>query len=207
MALTNAYATLAELKAESNIGAADTSYDTKLELALNAASRQIDGYCGRRFWQDTNTVVRTFYADDPLTCMVDDISTLTGLVVKVDEDDDGTFETTLTINTNFIVLPLNAEDNYPVEPYTCIRVVDTGISSFPMSYSGRPGVQVTAKFGYASVPEDVQKACLIQAVQLYQSSNAVFGGLSFEAGILRVRDTLNPMAAALVERYCKPRVA
>lgn len=207
MALTNAYATLAELKAESNIGAADTSYDTKLELALNAASRQIDGYCGRRFWQDTATVVRTFYADDPLTCMVDDISTLTGLVVKVDEDDDGTFETTLTINTNFIVLPLNAEDNYPVEPYTCIRVVDTGISSFPMSYSGRPGVQVTAKFGYASVPEDVQKACLIQAVQLYQSSNAVFGGLSFEAGILRVRDTLNPMAAALVERYCKPRVA
>ena len=115
MALTNAYATLAELKAESNIGAADTSYDTKLELALNAASRQIDGYCGgRRFWQDSTVVTRQFFADDSLTCMVDDISTTTGLVVAVDNDDDGTFETTLTINTDFIVLPLNAEDKYPV---------------------------------------------------------------------------------------------
>ena len=208
MALTNAYATLAQLKAENNIGGADTSYDTKLEIALNAASRQIDGYCGGRFfYQDAALSVRTFYADDGETCFVDDISTTTGLIVKTDDNDDGTFENTLTLNTHFILLPTNAAAKHPVEPYTCIRLVDSGITAFPMSYSGRPGVQVTAKFGWPAVPDDVEKACLIQATQLFKASDAVFGGLSFEAGILRVRDTLNPMAAALVERYCKPRVA
>jgi hypothetical protein len=207
VAVTNAYASLADLKAELNIGGADTSYDTKLEMALNAASRQIDGYCGRFFYQDAALTDRTYYADHPVECMVDDISTTTGLVVKVDDDDDGTFETTLTITTNFILLPTNAADMYPVHPYNCIRVVDTGISSFPMWGSGRPGVQVTAKFGWPSVPEDVEKACLVQATQLFKASDAVFGGLSFEAGILRVRDTINPMAAMLLERYCKPRVA
>ena len=207
MALTNAYATLAQLKAENNIGGADTSYDTKLEIALNAASRQIDGYTGLFFYQDSALSVRTYYADDGETCHVDDISTTTGLIVKTDDNDDGTFENTLTLNTHFILLPTNAAAKHPVEPYTCIRLVDSGITAFPMSYSGRPGVQVTAKFGWPAVPDDVEKACLIQATQLFKASDAVFGGLSFEAGILRVRDTLNPMAAALVERYCKPRVA
>ena len=207
MAVTNAYASLADLKAELNIGGADTSYDTKLEIALNAASRQIDGHCGRFFYQDSALSVRTYHADDWEECNTDDISTTTGLIVKTDDNDDGTFETTLTINTNFILLPTNAAVSYPVQPYTCIRLVDTGISAFPMSYSGRPGVQVTAKFGWPTVPDDVEKACLVQATQLFKASDAVFGGLSFEAGILRVRDTLNPMAAMLLERYCKPRVA
>lgn len=207
MALTNAYADLADLKAELNIGGADTSYDLKLELALNSASRQIDGYCGRFFYQDSALSVRTYYADDGEVCHVDDISTATGLIVKTDDNDDGTFENTLTLTTNFILLPTNAAVRYPVEPYTALRLVDSGITAFPMSYSGRPGVQVTAKFGWPTVPDDVAKACLIQATQLAKASDAVFGGLSFEAGILRVRDTLNPMAAALVERYCKPRVA
>jgi len=42
---------------------------------------------------------------------------------------------------------------------------------------------------------------------LFKSSDAAMGGLSFESGILRMRDTLNPMAAALLERYVRPRVA
>ena len=36
--------------------------------------------------------------------------------------------------------------------------------------------------------------------------DAVFGGLNFDAGILRVRETLNPMAAALLEGYVVSRV-
>lgn len=207
MALTNAYATMASLKAELNIGQADTSYDVKLEMALNAASRQIDRHCGRFFYQNTSLVQREFYADSPLDCMVDDISTTTGLVVKVDTGDDGTYATTLTINTHFILLPRNADHETPVMPFTQIRIVDTGLTAFPLWSSGRPSCRVTAKWGFPAVPDDVDKACLIQATQLFKASDAVFGGLSFDAGILRVRETLNPMAAALVEYYAKPRVA
>lgn len=207
MALTNAYATLEQLKAELSIAEADANYDTKLELAINAASRQIDGHCGRFFYQDTSVSTRSYFADDWECVSTDDISTTTGLVVKTDDNDDGTAETTLTITTNFILTPTNAAVSYPVEPYTGIRLVDSGVTAFPMSASGRPGVYVTAKFGWPAVPDDVTKACLVQATQLFKSSDAVFGGLSFEAGILRVRDTLNPMAQALLDRYCKPRVA
>jgi hypothetical protein len=205
--LTNAYATLEDLQTELSVPF-ETQYTNRLEVALNAASRQIDGFCGRRFWQDSAVVDRQFYADSYNECMVPEgISTVTGLIVKTDDADTGAFGTTLTITTNFILLPTNAADEVPAFPYTCIRLVDSGISAFPMSSSGRPGVQVTAKFGFPAIPDDVTKACLIQATQLFKSSDAVFGGLSFDAGVFRVRETLNPMAAALLERYVMPRVA
>jgi hypothetical protein len=207
MTLTNAYASMAILKAELNIGQADTSYDTKLEMALNAASRQIDRHCGRRFWQDPATVQREYYADNAVECYTDDISTTTGLVVRIDDNDDGTYPTILTITTNFILLPRNADHEVPDMPFGLIRLVDNGLNSFPVWSSGRPSVRVTAKFGFPAVPDDIAKACLIQATQLFKASDAVFGGLNFDGSILRVRETLNPMAAALVEYYVKPRVA
>lgn len=206
MTLTNCYATLDDLRLE--LGVNDSYDDVKADVALNAASRQVDAHTGRRFWQDGSVVAREFYADESNICYVDDISTTTGLIVKTDGDDDGTFETTLTVTTHFILQPVNAADEVPVRPFTCIRCVDSSYS-FPMSSSGRPGVQVTAKFGWPAVPPDVKKATLIQAVQLFKASDAVFGGLSLglDGGVLRVRESLNPIAAALLESYCKPRVS
>jgi hypothetical protein len=203
MTLTNAYTTLDALKTELQLPVGDYTYDTRLETAISAASRQIDRYCGRFFYQDATVQVRTYFPETPERCPVDDISTTTGLIVKTDDNDDGTYETTLTLTTNYILLPPNAAVGYPVEPYTELQLVDSGITAFPMSYSQRPGVQVTAKFGWPSVPDDIAKACLIQSTQLFKASDAVFGGLSFDAGILRVRETLNPMAAALCEYYVK----
>lgn len=206
MAITNGYTTQTIVAAELGITSPSATQQTQIDAAVNAASRQIDAHTGRRFWQDGTVQTREFYADSWEFCPVDDISTTTGLVVKLDDADTGAFGTTLTISTHFILHPLNAADRVPVWPFTGIRIVDSGYR-FPMSSSGRPGVQVTAKFGWPAVPDDVAQACAIQAVQLYKSSQAVFGGLSFDAGILRVRDTLNPLAAALVEGYCLPRVA
>lgn len=207
MALTNCYTDLDTVRAELSLGST-TAYDARIETAISAASRQIDSYCGRFFYQDSALTNRTYFADTYTEVEVDDISTTTGLVVKTDQDDDGTFETTLTITTNYILLPTNAAASYPIEPYTCIRLADSGISAFPRSYSGRPGVQVTAKFGWPAVPDDVKKACIIQAAQLYKATDAVFGGLNFDGSILRVRDTLNPLAAALLDngRYVKARI-
>jgi hypothetical protein len=211
VAITNGYTTLAFLRVEAGIEVGGTTaHDAQLERAIEAASRQIDNHCGRRFWQDGSVVAREFYADDSRCCFVDDISTTTDLVVKVDEDDDGTFETTLTITTNFIVLPTNAADEVPVRPFTELRVVDsTGASSFPVLSSGRPGVQVTAKFGWPAVPDDVEQACVVQALQLFKAPAAPFGGIELGdgGGVIRVRQSLNPIAEALLEGYSKPRVA
>ena len=208
MTLTNCYVTLDAVKDE--LGRSDVANDARIEAAINSASRQIDDFTGRRFWQDTNVTVREFYADDysELISNVEqpfDISTTTGLILKLDTGDTGTFGTTLTINTHFILTPSNAADDS--EPFTGIRLVDS-LYSFPMSSSGRPGVQITAKFGWAAIPDPVVQACLIQSVLLYKATDAAMGGLSFGDGaFLRVRGGLNPIAQSLVDRYAFARVA
>lgn len=204
MAVTNGYCSLAQLQAETGVNTA--SEETKMEIAINAASRQIDGFCDRRFWQDGTVVARQYWPDDPRTLYVDDISTVTGLIVALDDGDNGTFATTLTIGTDYIMLEPNAADRVPAWPFTQIRLVNTN-TGFPMFTSGRPGVQVTAKFGWPAIPDDVTKACIIQAHQLWKAKDAVFGGLSFgDSGFMRVRENMNPMAAALLSAYCKPAI-
>lgn len=213
MAITRGYATLAQLRSEiGNYESSDTADDSKLELAVEAASRQIDAYCGQRFWQDDSVAIREFYADSKRCCYVDTdkaagISTTTGLIVKIDDDGDGTFETTLTIATDFILLPRNAEDeDTPDRPYTEVWLADNYY--FPLLSNGRPGVQVTAKFGWAAVPDDVEKACLIQAEMLFKVKDAPFGVASFgmEGNALRVRSKLHPLAEGLLADYRKPAV-
>lgn len=209
MSITNGYGTLDALKAQMRIGVSDYDDDARLEASIAAASRQIDAHTGRRFWQDSTVVDRQFYADNSRCCYVDDISTTTGLIVKVDDDDDGTFETTLTVTTNYILRPLNAADMVPVWPYDEIVLVDSnGAVSFPVHGTGRPGVQVTAKFGWPAVPDDVTKACLAQAGLLFKADDASLGAIQFaDAGVaLRMQNRLHPVAEALLEPYCKPRV-
>lgn len=206
--MTNGYCTLSQVRLElgGTYAVDDSSDDTMIELAIEAASRQIDGYCDRRFWQDSTVKTREFYALDSLCCDVDDISTATGLIVKIDEDGDGTFETTLTVATDFILLPTNAADETPVEPYTELRAVAN--FGFPVLSNGRPGVQVTAQFGWPAVPDNIEKACIIQAIQLFKAKDAAFGVATFGdmGGGLRVSAGLNPIAKALVDKYAKPAV-
>lgn len=208
MSVTNGYCTLEQVRAElgGTYATDDSSDDPMIELAIEAASRQIDGYCDRRFWQDSEVKTREFFAHDSRCCDVDDISTSVGLIVKTDEDGDGTFETTLTVATDFILLPPNAADNTPVEPYTALRAVDN--HGFPVLSNGRPGVQVTAQFGWPTVPDNIEKACIIQAIQLFKAKDAAFGVATFGdmGGGLRVSAGLNPIAKALVDKYAKPAV-
>ena len=206
MSITNGYATREQVKDALGLKPTDTGSDARIDRAIGAASRQIDGASGRRYWQDAAVEDREFYADDPVLCYVDDISTTTGLVVKVDSGCDGSFATTLPIGSHFLLLPRNAAARTPEWPYDAIQLTPEALAYFPMQV--RPAVKVTAKFGWPAVPDDITAACIIQATQLYKAPDAVFGGLSFGDGtFLRVRSALNPMAESLIEPYCKPRIS
>ena len=203
--LTNAYATTAEMADELQVSTSEL--DNRFVTALNTASRQVDAHCNgrlRKFWQDATVVTRKFFADDPRELCVFDISTATGLVVKLDTNDDGAFATTLTVDTDFILLPVDAAERYPVEPFTHIRIVNPSYS-FPLSGSGRPGVQVTAKFGWAAIPDGVNKACLMQAGQLYKAASAPFGGvqLGVEGSVIRLQGRMHPTAEGLLEDFVR----
>jgi hypothetical protein len=202
VAIVNGYTDLTAIKAA--VGISDTTDDTALELAIEAASRQIDAHCGkgRKFWQDATVVARKYYACGN-TVYVDDVSTVTGLIVVVDQDDDGTFETTL-IDTDFIVEPINAAAEFPIRAFTRIRLLDAALSTFSWNSSGRSNVKVTAKFGWPAVPDAVERACVMQARSIFKAPDAMFG--SFALGIdgaSRTIPALDPTARALLEDFVR----
>lgn len=197
--ITNGYITAQSLADE--LGIIDTDDDSRLEAAISSASRQIDAHCGRRFWQDSEVVARTYAAGDAVKLCTDDISTATGLIVAIDDDDDGVYETELTITTDFVLGPLNAALESPVRPFDEIHLVDN--YRWPMMR--RPGVQVTAKFGWPAIPDDVVTACTIQAKNLYKTTGGgIFGSMQLSVDGVPMRiPGLDYVAKALLENFRK----
>lgn len=196
------YVTVAELAARLNIG--DSYEDAELTTALNAACAKVDDHCGRTFAQDAAVTIRTVRAVDQWRLVLDpgmDISTVTGLIVKTDDNDDGSFETTWTITTDFECessgYGYNGQSGWPFTQLTAV-----GSKTWPC-WTNRRAVQITAKFGWAEVPEPVKQATLIMGAELWKLKDAPFGIAGFgDFGPIRVRD--NPMAASLLTRYCHP---
>lgn len=178
--------------------------DVKFTLSISAASRQVDARCGQRFWQDPTAVARTFAPRD-IYCLSftgDGISTVTGLVVKIDNDDDGVYETTLS-TTDYVLHPTNAAVESPARPYTELRMTGATYLFSPSAY-GRDLVQITAKWGWPAIPDAIKKATLVQAADLFKAKDAAFGiAGANEFGPLRVTSGLNRMAESLVQPYCK----
>ena len=66
MAISNGYATLAELKGYLKIE--DSMEDTLLEHIVEAASRSIDRIANRRFYLDSSASARTYRPTNLLMC-------------------------------------------------------------------------------------------------------------------------------------------
>lgn len=204
MALSNAYITLAEFKTAltSGSGVTGSTKDADMERAIEAASRSIDDYTRRRFWQDGSVVVRYYTAHCSDEVITDDISTSTGLIVATDPGDDGTFEYTWTIDTDFRLEPVNASADS--EPWTSIERLRNGAYAFP-SHKNR--VKVTAKFGWATTPTAVKDACLIEATRLYMRPTSPFGVAGGgEFGAVRLLSKMDPDAEKLLKPYRRARV-
>jgi len=187
MAITNGYATLNEIKAYLSIS--DTTDDTLLEKLVESSSRSIDKIANRRFYADTSATTRLYRAYSNIFVYTDDISGTSGLVVKVDEDGNGTYSKTVTLNTDFILDPLTASAlGRPFTQLTMVSNTETWPIFPGLTQNGlRPGVQVTAKFGWPSVPSDVNVACLILTADLYKRKDAPGGVLGLgDLGVIRM---------------------
>ena len=183
---------------KTRLGISDTNDDAALTSSVNAAIQQIQDYCERQFEADGSATARTFVAQSANVVYVDDISTTTGLVVKTDDGEAGTFPTTWT-SSDYQLEPLNAKVNGQAHAYTAIRATRT--LTFPRN-GGEALVQVTANWGWPSVPAAVTQACIVQALQLFKAVDAPFGATAQgDVGILRLRSGLHPTAEALVRQY------
>lgn len=199
MAITNGYATLAQVKAAMRIPTADTVDDALIETAIESASRQIDGHCQRRFY--TTTATRIYTPNDSYITEIDDLVTLTQ--IKTQTDIDGTFDTTWK-TTDYQLEPLNGMAGGLNVSYTQIRAV--GDFLFPV-YGGEATVQVTGTFGWASVPSEIKQACIILSQRQYKRYDSPLGVAGIgEIGVIRV-SRIDPDVASILAPYRRIRMA
>lgn len=196
MAITNGYATLAQVKAAMRIN--DSVDDDLIETAIESASRQIDGHCQRRFYSTSAT--RVYVPNDSFVTEIDDLVSLTTL--KTTSDGDG-FDTTWAAG-DYQLEPLNGIAGGLDVSYTHIRAV--GDYLFPI-IQGEATVQVTGTFGWASVPTDVEQACIILSQRQYKRYDSPLGVAGIgDLGVMRVT-RVDPDVAQLLAPYRRIRMA
>ena len=180
VATNTTYASVEDLKAYK--GETRSTDDWSYRSAVNAASRAVDNYCCRRFYLDTAVSAKTYRATSADTLAVADIGTATGLVVATDEADSGTYGTTWTLTTDYVLEPANAlADGRPIT-----NIGGVGTRWFPTS-GRRPRVSVTARWGWPAVPDPVLQATLLLANRYFVRKDAPHGvaGVN-DFGVIRI---------------------
>ena len=199
MALGDAYAALDELKTRLGIPSADTEHDSELQAKLDGASREIESFCRRQFNDAGSPSPRVYYPGDGCIVEVDDFHEDAGLQVRTDDGGTGDFDTVWEPQ-DWQLEPLNGVvDGQPGWPYW--RIVAVRGRRFPR-HTHRAPVQVTARWGRASVPAPVKDATLIIAAESYKLREAPFGVAGFgEFGVVRV--TTNQVAMRKLQPYVR----
>jgi len=169
-----AYVSVDELASWLAIG--DGIDDPEMSRCVASAQEDVDGFCG---WGpdgfDQGAAVatpRVFYAPDAGALVLPAGSgfwTATGLVVAVDAGNVGTYSETWAA-TDSVLAPLNNVWG-GVHGFPYVEVHAVGTYRFPVDHridTGlRPRVQVTARWGWQTVPSDVAQATLMRAAQIH----------------------------------------
>ena len=190
------------------VGLTGTAQNDNIDNAINAASRQIDRICNRFFYK-TGVVSKYFTPNNLVEQIVPDIATTTSLVVKLDTTDDGTHDTTLTLNTDYYLKPLNPNQIGELsgttyyEPFDEIVILTkrTGQRFEPTIIKN---IKVDAYWGYDIVPPAIKQACLLQATRLWKRKDSpftVYG--SDQTGQIELFQKFDPDAMKLVKGYIK----
>jgi hypothetical protein len=137
---------------------------------------------------------------DPL--IVDDIHVVTA--VKIDEDLDRTFGTTLR-PIDFQLEPVNnraaGQDGWP---YVRIRPQEEGY--WPLAMERRATVRVEGTFGWDAVPDAVREATILQSSRLYTRLSSPVGVVSFgDMGAIRVSKFVDPDVDMLLAAFRRVR--
>jgi hypothetical protein len=192
VAITNGYASLNEVKAALKI--IDGLDDSLLEMAIESASRLIDGYAGRYFYNG-GTAVKNFAAQDWWITQIEDLQSITELAST--DEVGGTYTTWGA--TDYQLEPLNSRIDGLVSPYTRIRAVND--YAFPIN-NEQALVKVTGVWGWASVPIAVKQATIIQASRIFKRLDSPLGVAGFgDMGVVRVGSRLDPDVQHLIDPY------
>lgn len=173
---TTLYVTIDEVKAQLGIDLSDTADDLELTDACYAASRWIDEYTERFFYQTTSEA-RTFVPGDLWCLKLPEFCDLVSVdTFKTDSGGDGTFETTWA-TSDYQLLPVNPSARAESRPYTAVKAV--GSRTFPWIVPGVAArddlVQITGVWGWPAVPYAVKQAARLIAAEMYRIKDAPLG--------------------------------
>lgn len=194
------YAEVADLKAFVRIP--DTDDDARLALAITTASRAIDLHTNRQFGLVAAPEARYYTPrwDTDMrrwTVKIDDLQTVTGIAVMADLDDSGGY--TYEVDA-FALKPVNAQPKG--RPWTSFVVLPTS-AVLPCAY--QDSVEVTARWGWTTVPVPVKEACLLQASRLLKRKDAPFGvaGSPDSGSEIRLLAKLDPDVSVALNPYIR----
>jgi hypothetical protein len=198
MAITRGYATLAQVK--SALRVTDNLDDTLLEMAIESASRAIDQYTNRNFY-NAGTAVRYYAPSNSLNVLIDDLIS----IVKLESmnDDEQVYDTTWA-SDDYQLEPLNGITDGFEQPYTNIRAIGDYVYQ---TLEGEATVKVTGVWGWSATPIQVTQATVIQASRIFKRLDSPLGIISGELGSMRVGSRLDPDVAQLVDSLRKIRMA
>jgi hypothetical protein len=206
MAITNGYATLAEVKGALRIPQADTLDDTLLETVIEAASREIDGYTERSFY-NAGTAVRLFLPTDSFLTEIDDAISIS----KIESSTDGTiFNIDWDLSRDVQFEPLNGVVGGLDVPIQRLRAV--GNYLFPIWHVKTPNayeatVRVTGVWGWQSVPLAIKQATILYAARQYKRYDSPLGVAGF-GDLTAINITrVDPDVMALCAPFRKVRMA
>ena len=172
-----------------------------VSVAIISSSRAIDNLCNRRFYADDDaTSIRYYTPDHWDSLLIDDLFTLSELAT-----DDGTFTygTVWTLNTHFVLDPLNAAEDG--KPWQKVETVASGGRSFDPSLVR--SVRVTGRFGWPAVPVAIREATTLLASRLLRlSREAPFGVVAFGDQAIRIA-RMDPSVIMLCGPYARHRIA
>ena len=168
--MANLYASLGMVKAE--IGKSNTGDDTVLLRLLDRVSREIDKYAGRHFYAENAT--RYFDGNNKPRLLISDLLAVTTL--KVDANNDDTYELTLAASTDYWLYPDNPTQNTPYYRID-LNPLSTQLGAWPR---GRRKIQIVGIFGYSQETEP--SGTLVEALDASETAIDMTAGHGLTGG-------------------------
>jgi len=192
---TNVYTTLADVRNALQIE--DSLDDNDIQAAILAASRMIDDYCQRGFYQEgtlASPVTKYYTPVSPWYLEIDDLIQPTEIASRANQS--GPFSTIWNLDNDVMYEPINnPEIGRPVTRLLAVR-------TYVFPYFFPQTVKITGVWGYSSIPYEVELACKIQAARLFVRKQSPFGiAGSVELGTVRLNSRLDPDVEMLLKTF------
>ena len=192
---TNVYTTLADVR--NGLQIEDSLDDTDIQAAIISASRMIDDYCQRGFYQEGTlaTPVTKYYSPvNPWYLEIDDLIQPTEIRSRANQI--GAFNTVWDLDTDIMYEPVN--NSQLGRPVTRLLAIQT----YVWPYFFPQTVEITGVWGFKEIPYEVEMACKIQASRLFVRKQSPFGiAGSVELGTVRLTSRLDPDVEMLLKTF------